>query len=237
MQRNPRHKDKIQIGYNTRYHIRRDGRKRLGPRSPGRLHHCYKAETDINTCKPANNPSSSKRAGAHLRRGRKDCRATQSHRPAATKLQGEAGAGSRPRTPPPRPRSPQRTQPGVPPRQAQQRIRHGVLAGCPDTRNSIGTAGQGGVNNSGALLAYTASRKDEASSHRLQPPRALTFGVKNGKPVRERHRGGRALCCLGKPPACPTVPRWQKPASPACPCHQRERSADTLHSAACSLRT
>lgn len=52
-----------------------------------------------------------------------------------------------------------------------QRAQHG---------NSIGTAGRGGVNNSGTPLVYTALRKDEASSHCLQPLHTLTCGVRMG---------------------------------------------------------
>lgn len=182
MQRNPRHKDEIQTRYNTRYRIRRDGRKRLGPRSPGRLQDGCKAETDINTGKHANNPSSSERASTHLHHGRKDRRATQSHRPAATKLQGEPSTSGHP-PPPPAPLPRTHTARGDPGPGAAMNSSPGSGRVPRHTGNSIGTAGRGGVNNSGTPLAYTTSRKDEASLHRSSAaPCAYVWGRK-GKPV------------------------------------------------------
>lgn len=62
----------------------------------------------------------------------------------------------------------------------------------PHTGNSIGIAGRGGVNNSGTLLVYTVLRKDEASSHHLQPPCMLTCGVQMGSQ-------GASSTLVGKP--------------------------------------
>lgn len=180
-------------------------------------------QRQIKTGKPANNPLSSKRAGAHLHCRWKGFRATQAHRPAATQLRSEPGVGGRP-PPPPAPN----TQ-GAPGAGAAMNSSAGA-GRVPRHGNSIGTAGRGAVNNSGAPLAHTMPRKDEACSHRLEPPRPGS----GQKAVREWHPAGgaprsRESRRLGEP--------CHAGSSPACPRHQRERSAGTLHSTACSPRT
>lgn len=67
-----------------------------------------------------------------------------------------------------------------------------MLAGCPDTENSIGTAGRGGVNNSGTPLAYNRSEERRSSlASPLATPRAY-IGVKTG-------RRGVSTMWVGKP--------------------------------------
>lgn len=170
LQRNPLHQDKIQIGHNTRSHMWRAGTRRSGQGAQAGYSTAAR-QRQIKTHRPANNPLSSEGAGAHLRCRRKSFRATRAHRQAATQFQGEPGAGGRP--PPP----PALNTQGAP--EAGAAMNSSAGAGrVPRHGNSIGTAGRGGVNNSGASLAHTMPRKDEACPHRLQPLCALPSGVR-----------------------------------------------------------
>lgn len=187
LQRNPLHQDKTQIGHNTRYPTWRAG-TRSGSGSPGRLQHGCKAETDKKHTQTCQQPF-------EQRRGR---------RPPTLQMEGLQGKSGSPTCSYPIPGRARRRRPRPPPPAPNTQGAPGAGAAMnssagagrvPRHGNSIGTAGRVGVNNSGAPLAHTMPRKDEACSHRLGPLRAL--------PGRVRTEGGARV-----------APAWTSPAVP-----------------------
>lgn len=202
---------------NPRYRMWRAGTRRSRSGSPGRLQHGCKAETDKNTqtCQQPSEQQKGRRPPTLQMEG------LQGNPGSPTCSYTTAGRARRGRPPPPPPAPNTQGAPG-----AGAAMNSSAGAGrVPRHGNSIGTAGRGAVNNSGAPLAHTMPRKDEACSHRLQPPRPGS----GQKAVREWHPAGRAPRSPGEPPARRAVPRWQQPGLPSPPAGA-ERRHTTQHS-------